>query len=82
MLKHGDFMNKTRSPSYESWLDEFEDPPISLLPYTPTSNSDYFIETWAQERFLGIGECSKSTPRYPSNLKIIPNSCTEIAVKE
>jgi hypothetical protein len=82
MLKHGDFMNKNRSPSSESWSDELEDPPISLFPDTPASNSDYFRETWAQERFLGIRECSKSTPRNPRNLKIIPNSCTEFAVKE
>jgi hypothetical protein len=82
MLKYGDFMNKTRSPSSESWPDEFEDPPISLFPDTPASNSDHFRETWAQERSLGIGQCSKSIPRDPRNVKIIPNSCTEIAVKE
>jgi hypothetical protein len=74
MLKHGDFMNKTRSPSPESYLDELEDPPISLFPDTPTSNSDYFRETWAQERFLGLGQSSKSIPRNPRNLQIIPNS--------
>jgi hypothetical protein len=54
MLKHGDFMNKTRSPYFESWSDEFEDPSISLFPDTPASNGDHFRETWAQKRSLGI----------------------------
>jgi hypothetical protein len=53
MLKHGDFINKTRFPSSKSWPDIFENLSIPLLPYTPTSQDHNFNEARAQERILG-----------------------------
>jgi hypothetical protein len=82
MHKHGDFMNKTRSPSSKSWYDKFEDPTISLFPDTPACNDDNFREIGAQKRSFCIRQSYKSVPWDPWNLKIIPYSCTEIAVQE
>jgi hypothetical protein len=52
MLKHGDFIDETRSPSPKGWSDIFKDPSIPLLPNAPAGYDDYFCETWSLERFL------------------------------
>jgi hypothetical protein len=49
MLKHGDFIDETRSPSPKCWSDIFKDPSIPLLPNAPAGYDNYFCETWTLE---------------------------------
>jgi hypothetical protein len=45
MLKHGDFIDETISPSPKGWSDIFKDPSIPLLPNAPAGYDNYFNET-------------------------------------
>jgi hypothetical protein len=82
MLKHGDLLDKTRSPSPKSRSGVFANPPVPLFPNTPASNDDNLSETGTQKGSFGIRESFKSAPRDPWNLQIIPYASTESAIEE
>jgi hypothetical protein len=65
MLKHGDLLDKTRSPSPKSRSDIFENPPIPLFPNTPACNDDNLSKTGTQKGSSAVGESSKIVPRDP-----------------
>jgi hypothetical protein len=75
-------MNKTSLPSPKSGFIKLEDPAISLLPDGPACYNHNFRETRAFERLLSPPQNLIVRARKPRDLKIVPNSCTKLAVEE
>jgi hypothetical protein len=82
MHKQGDLIYKGGLPTSETWCNALENPTIALLPNAPASQNGYFIKTMTFEAFLCSTNHIQTGPWVPRNLKIVPYSSTELAVKE
>jgi hypothetical protein len=82
MRKHGDYLDKTRLPSSESWPDILKYPPIPQLPYAPKGTNNNLCKIGAQKRFPSCCDRSNSISRNQSKLEIIPNSSAKSTIEE
>jgi hypothetical protein len=76
-------MYKFCLPPSERHIHQSKNSSISDKPNIPTCCNNHFHEKWLTKTFLGIAQNSLQIIMLLSlNLKIVPNSATEIALKK